>query len=53
MLTGCLAKPDDKNISVSAKRGDTRYDICPTEFLDEAFHTTSYRRDITFNDNSS
>ena len=48
-----FAKPDDKTISVTAKRGDTCYGICSTEFLDEAFRTTSYRCDITFNDDGS
>jgi hypothetical protein len=53
VLASGLAKPGDKTISVTAKRGDTRYGICSTEFLDEAFRTTSYRCDITFNDDSS
>jgi hypothetical protein len=53
VLASGLAKPDDKTISVTAKRGDTRYGICSTEFLDEAFRTTSYRCDITFNDDES
>ena len=53
VLASGLAKPDDKTISVTAKRGDTRYGICSTEFLDEAFRTTSYRCDITFNDDGS
>jgi hypothetical protein len=48
-----MAKPGDKTISVTAKRGDTRYGICSTEFVDEAFRTTSYRCDITFNDDGS
>ena len=53
LLASGLAKPNDKNISVTAKRGDTRYGICSTEFLDEAFRTTSYRCDIVFNDDGS
>ena len=53
LLASGLAKPDDKKISVSATRGDTRYGICSTEFLDEAFCTESYRCDITFNDDGS
>ena len=53
LLASGHAKPDDKNISVTAKRGDTRYGICSTEFLDEAFRTTSYRCDIAFNDDGS
>jgi hypothetical protein len=53
VLASGFAKPDDRIISVAAKRGDTRYGICSTEFLDEAFRTTSYRCDITFNDDGS
>ena len=53
VLASGVAKPDDKTIAVSAKRGDTRYGICSTEFLDEAFRTTSYRCGITFNDDGS
>ena len=53
LLAAGHAKPDDKTISVTAKCGDTRYGICSTEFLDEAFRTTSYRCDITFNDDGS
>ena len=41
LLASGQAKPDDKKISVTAKRGDTRYGICSTEFLDEAFRTDS------------
>ena len=53
LLASGLAQPDDRKISVTAKRGDVRYGICSTEFLDEAFRTTSYRCDITFNDDGS
>ena len=53
LLASGRAKPDDKKLSVMAKRGDTRYGICSTEFLDEAFRTTSYRCDITFNEDGS
>ena len=53
LLASGQAKPDDKRISVTAKRGDTRYGICSTEFLEEAFRTESYRCDITFNDDGS
>ena len=52
-LASGTAKPGDKKISVSAKRGDTRYGICSTTFLDENFRTDSYRCDITFNDDGS
>jgi hypothetical protein len=53
VLAAGHAGPDDKKISVAAKRGDTRYGICSTAFLDEAFRTDSYRIDITFNDDGS
>ena len=53
VLASGIAKPEDKIISVTATRGDTRYGICSTEFLDEAFRTTNYRCDITFNDDDS
>ena len=47
------AKPDDRTISVSAKRGETTYGICSNEFLEAAFRTDSYRLDVTFNDDGS
>jgi hypothetical protein len=53
LLAAGHAKAGDRNISVAAKRGDTKYGICSTEFLDEAFRTDSYRIDITFNDDDS
>ena len=53
LLASGHAKPDDKKISVTAKRGETRYGICSTDFLEESFRTDSYRCDITFNDNGS
>ena len=53
LLASGQAKPDDRKISVTAKRGDTAYGICSTEFLEQAFRTESYRCDITFNDDGS
>jgi hypothetical protein len=53
LLAGGTAKPDDKQISVEARRGDTRFGICSTTFLEEAFRTDYYRIDITFNDDGS
>lgn len=53
LLAAGQAKPDDKKISVTAKRGDTAYGICSTDFLEQAFRTDSYRCDITFNDDGS
>ena len=52
-LASGTAKPGDKKISESAKRGDVRYGICSTAFLDENFRTDSYRCDITFNEDGS
>ena len=43
LLAAGHAKPDDRKISVTAKRGETRYGICSTDFLEEAFRTDSYR----------
>ncbi|HSS14755.1 MAG TPA: heme-binding beta-barrel domain-containing protein, partial [Rhizomicrobium sp.] len=53
VLAGGTAKPEDKCISVEARRGDTRYGICSTGFLEEAFRTDYYRIDITFHDDDS
>lgn len=53
VLAGGKAGPDDKRISVEARRGDTRFGICSTTFLEEAFRTDYYRIDITFNDDGS
>ena len=39
VLAGGTAKPGDKRISVEARRGDTRFGICSTTFLEEAFRT--------------
>src|SRR5262249_40629979 len=53
VLAGGTAKPDDTRISVEARRGDTRFGICSTTFLEAAFRTDYYRIDITFNDDDS
>lgn len=53
VLAGGKAAPGDKHISVEARRGDTRFGICSTTFLEEAFRTDYYRIDITFNDDDS
>lgn len=53
VLAGGTAKPGDKRISVEARRGDPRYGISSTTFLDEAFRTDYYRIDITFNEDGS
>lgn len=53
VLAGGKASADGKHISVEARRGDTRFGICSTTFLEEAFRTDYYRIDITFNDDDS
>lgn len=53
MLAGGTAGPDDRQISVEARRGDTRFGICSIAFLEEAFRTDYYRINITFNDDDS
>jgi len=49
VVAGGQARPDDDHISVEARRGDTRFGICSTTFLEQAFRTDYYRIDITFN----
>ena len=41
------------NITVEARRGDTRYGIASTAFLEEAFRTDYYRLEITFHGEDS
>ena len=50
VLAGGKASPDGRTITVEAKRGDTRFGICSTTFLEAAFRTDYYRIDITFHD---
>ena len=52
-LAGGTAKPGDDRIWVEARRGDPRFGICSTTFLEEAFRTDYYRIDITFNSDDS
>jgi hypothetical protein len=53
LLAGGQARADDDHISVEARRGDTRFGICSTTFLEQAFRTDYYRIDITFNRDGS
>ena len=53
VLAGGAAAVGDKRISVEARRGDTRFGICSTTFLEEAFRTDYYRIDIDFHDDGS
>ena len=42
-------KAGDASIALAAKRGQTNYGICSTDFLEEAFRTDAYCIVITFN----
>jgi hypothetical protein len=53
VLAGGTAQPGDDRISVEARRGDTRFGICSTTFLEAAFRTDYYRIDITFHGEDS
>jgi hypothetical protein len=53
VLAGGTAKPGDDHIWVEARRGDSRFGICSTTFLEEAFRTDYYRIDIRFNADGS
>lgn len=53
VLASGHAKPDDKVFSVSAKRGQTNYGICSTDFLEANFTTESYEIEITVHDDDS
>jgi len=53
VLAGGTAAPDDRRIAVEARRGDPRFGICSTTFLEKAFRTDFYRIEITFHDDGS
>ena len=53
VLAGGTAKPGDDRISVEARRGDTRFGICSTTFLELAFRTDSYTITVDFHDDGS
>ncbi|MFG1392368.1 FABP family protein [Xanthobacter agilis] len=53
VLAGGFATADARTLSVEARRGDTRFGISSTTFLEEAFRTDYYRIDITFNDDGT
>lgn len=53
VLAGGFAAPDARTLTVEARRGDTRFGICSTTFLEEAFRTDYYRIDITFNEDGT
>lgn len=47
------AAPDATQLVLTARRGDTGYGICSTEFLEYAFRTESYRIEVAFNADGS
>jgi hypothetical protein len=47
------AHPDDTELVLTAKRGDTNYGICSNDFLEYAFRTESYRIEVVFNPDGS
>jgi len=48
LLASGKGAPGDKAIHVEAKRGETSYGICSTDFLEYAFRTDAYTIDIVF-----
>lgn len=52
-LSSGQAKPGDDTLVVTAKRGQTNYGICSTDFLEAAFRTDDFRLEITFNADGS
>lgn len=47
------AGPDDRTLTLEAKRGETEYGICSTTFLEQAFRTDAYRIEVTFHEDGS
>ena len=47
------ARPDDTQLLLTARRGETEYGICSTSFLEYAFRTDSYRIEVVFNPDGS
>ena len=53
LLAAGHAKPDDRQFSVTATRGDPRYGITSTTFLDENFRIERYKAEYTFGEDDS
>lgn len=53
LLAGGHAAPDARSFTVSARRGDPRYGIASTDFLDEAFRTDHYSITVTVAEDGS
>jgi hypothetical protein len=47
------ASAEAKQLVLNAKRGETNYGICSTDFLEYAFRTDSYRIEVLFNADGS
>jgi hypothetical protein len=47
------ARPGDRQLILTAARGQTEYGICSTSFLEYAFRTDSYRIEVNFNPDGS
>ncbi|MDE2412148.1 MAG: FABP family protein, partial [Sphingomonadales bacterium] len=47
------ATPDSRRIVVEARRGETNYGICSTDFLEKSFRTDSYRLQIDIADDGT
>jgi hypothetical protein len=47
------AKADDRELVLTATRGQTEYGICSTAFLEYAFRTDAYRIAVSFHDDDS
>jgi hypothetical protein len=52
-LAGGKATVGAKTLVVEAKRGETNYGICSTDFLEQAFRTDSYRLEVTFHEDGT
>jgi hypothetical protein len=52
-LASGQSTPEANAIVVSAKRGETSYGICSTDFLEHAFRTDFYQIEVTFNADGS
>ncbi|GAA4765465.1 heme-binding beta-barrel domain-containing protein [Stakelama sediminis] len=53
LLAAGHTKADADHFVVEAKRGQTNYGICSTDFLEGAFRTDSYRLEIRFHDDGT
>jgi hypothetical protein len=47
------AAPDARTFALSARRGESGYGICSTDFLEKAFTTQAYDIEVTINDDGT